>query len=156
MAKQTIIFSPAESMQSALTKVNENFTELYENPSDDALTKTESFNVNPAIRTYKIDRTLANIVATFDFTTCNGKTFDFIIDDDSAHTFSVNDVSGTAENGVYFGYGDTGNADHHFSNGEYNADELTLQPGEYITLAAKAATGTPSYVTGSLNTREDI
>jgi len=51
--------------------------------------------------------------------------------------------------------GDTGEIDHHFGNGSYNAEELTLQPGEWITLAAKATTGTPSYVTGSINTRED-
>lgn len=51
--------------------------------------------------------------------------------------------------------GDTGELDHHFGNGQYNAEELTLQPGEWITLAARATTGTPSYVTGSLNTRED-
>lgn len=35
------------------------------------------------------------------------------------------------------------------------AEEITLQPGEWITLAAKAVTGTPSYVTGYINTRED-
>jgi hypothetical protein len=51
--------------------------------------------------------------------------------------------------------GDTGELDHHFGNGTYNAEELTLQPGEWVTLAAKSTTGTPSYVTGSLNTRED-
>jgi len=51
--------------------------------------------------------------------------------------------------------GDTGEIDHHFGNGEYNAEEVTLQPGEWVTLAAKAVTGSPSYVTGSLNTRED-
>lgn len=51
--------------------------------------------------------------------------------------------------------GDTGEIDHHFGNGSFNAEELTLQPGEWVTLAAKATTGTPSYVTGSLNTRED-
>jgi len=51
--------------------------------------------------------------------------------------------------------GDTGELDHHFGNGEFNAEEITLQPGEWITLAAKATTGTPSYVTGSINTRED-
>jgi hypothetical protein len=49
--------------------------------------------------------------------------------------------------------GDTGNVDHHFTNG--NMEELTLQPGEWITLAAKASTGTPTYVNGSINTRED-
>lgn len=31
----------------------------------------------------------------------------------------------------------------------------TLQPGEWFTLAAKSVTGTPAYVTGSINTRED-
>lgn len=51
--------------------------------------------------------------------------------------------------------GDTGEVDHHFGNGQYNAEEVTLQPGEWVTLAARAVTGTPSYVTGSLNTRED-
>jgi hypothetical protein len=51
--------------------------------------------------------------------------------------------------------GDTGEIDHHFGNGSYNAEELTLQPGEWVTLAAKATTGTPAYVTGSINTRED-
>lgn len=51
--------------------------------------------------------------------------------------------------------GDTGEIDHHFGNGSYNAEELTLQPGEWVTLAARAVTGTPSYVTGSINTRED-
>ncbi len=51
--------------------------------------------------------------------------------------------------------GDTGELDHHFGNGEFNAEELTLQPGEWVTLAAKATTGTPSFVTGSVNSRED-
>lgn len=49
--------------------------------------------------------------------------------------------------------GDTGEIDHHFGNGD--REELTLQPGEWVTLAARASTGTPSYVTGSINTRED-
>lgn len=49
--------------------------------------------------------------------------------------------------------GDTGEIDHHFVNGVQ--EELTLQPGEWVTLAAKSVTGTPSYVTGSINTRED-
>jgi hypothetical protein len=50
--------------------------------------------------------------------------------------------------------GETGDIDHHFTNGE-TSGEITLQPGEWITLAAKASTGTPAYVTGSINTRED-
>jgi hypothetical protein len=34
-------------------------------------------------------------------------------------------------------------------------DDVTLQPGETITLAARAVTGTATYVNASLNTRED-
>jgi hypothetical protein len=52
--------------------------------------------------------------------------------------------------------GETGELDHHFGNGSFNAEELTLQPGEWVTLAAKAVVNTPSYVTGAINTREDI
>jgi hypothetical protein len=51
--------------------------------------------------------------------------------------------------------GDTGEMDHHFGISSLNLEEITLQPGEYITLAARATTGTPAYVTGSINTRED-
>lgn len=54
-----------------------------------------------------------------------------------------------------FHVGDTGEFDHHFGNGQFNAEELTIQPGEWITLAAKSTTGSPAYVTGSINTRED-
>lgn len=35
------------------------------------------------------------------------------------------------------------------------ADEITLQPGESLTVAAKSTTGTPSYVVAAINTRED-
>jgi len=45
--------------------------------------------------------------------------------------------------------GDTGNFEFHFS------DNITIQPGETVTVAAKAVTGSPSWVTASLNTRED-
>ncbi len=34
-------------------------------------------------------------------------------------------------------------------------DDLSIQPGETITVAAKSTTGSPSYVTASINTRED-
>lgn len=51
--------------------------------------------------------------------------------------------------------GDTGDLDFHFGNGEYNGEEITLQVGEWVTLAARVVTGTPAYVTGSLNIRED-
>jgi len=45
--------------------------------------------------------------------------------------------------------GDTGNIDVLFS------DEINLQPGESITLAAKSSSGSPSYVNITINTRED-
>jgi hypothetical protein len=48
--------------------------------------------------------------------------------------------------------GDTGEIDHFINGGN---EEVELQPGEWVTLCAKSTTGTPSYVTGSLNTRED-
>jgi hypothetical protein len=51
--------------------------------------------------------------------------------------------------------GETGSFDHHFGNGEFNAEEITLQPGEWVTVAAKASTGTPAHSLASLNTRED-
>lgn len=35
-------------------------------------------------------------------------------------------------------------------------DSVILLPGETLTLAARASTGTPSYFSGSINTREDI
>lgn len=63
----------------------------------------------------------------------------------------------TGDQVVWTGHlGDTGEIDHHFGGtSSLNLEELTLQPGEWITLAARAVTGTPSYVTGSINTRED-
>lgn len=42
--------------------------------------------------------------------------------------------------------------------GDFNItfpDEVTLQPGEILTVCAKSVTGTPAYVLASLNTRED-
>lgn len=49
--------------------------------------------------------------------------------------------------------GETGDIDHHFTmNG---LEEFTLQPGEWVTLAARSTAGSPSFVTGSINTRED-
>lgn len=50
--------------------------------------------------------------------------------------------------------GETGEIDHHLKPDEVSG-EITLQPGEWVTLAARAVTGSPAYVTGSLNTRED-
>lgn len=44
---------------------------------------------------------------------------------------------------------DSGNIVFHFT------DDITIQPGETMTLAARSVTGTPSYVNASLNIRED-
>lgn len=80
----------------------------------------------------------------------------------SANSCSLWDSAATAvtyangEQLVWTGHlGETGDFDHHFGNGPYNAEELTIQPGERYTLAVKAVVGTPSYSTGSANTRED-
>jgi hypothetical protein len=51
--------------------------------------------------------------------------------------------------------GETGEIDHHFGNGSFNAEELTLQPGEWVTLAAKSVQNNVAYCTGAINTRED-
>jgi hypothetical protein len=81
------------------------------------------------------------------------------ISTDSCSVYDTAATTVTYTNGeqlIWTGHlGDTGEIDHHFGNGVFNAEEVTLQPGEWITLAAKSTTGTPSYVTGSLNTRED-
>jgi len=45
--------------------------------------------------------------------------------------------------------GDTGNFEFQFG------DSITIQPGEMITVAAKASSGTPAFVIASVNTRED-
>lgn len=74
-----------------------------------------------------------------------------------SNSCSLQDSSATTVSGgeiIWSGHlGDTGELDHHFNGG--GAEEFTLQPGEWVTLAAKATTGTPSWVTGSINTRED-
>jgi hypothetical protein len=51
---------------------------------------------------------------------------------------------------------ETSSIDHHFTNGSYNAEEVTLQVGEWITLACKTDSGTSTTVKGSLNFRDDI
>ena len=51
--------------------------------------------------------------------------------------------------------GETGEIDHHFSSGDFNAEEITLQPGEWVTLAVKSVANNIAYATGALNTRED-
>lgn len=45
--------------------------------------------------------------------------------------------------------GDTGNLDFQF-----DGEEVRLQPGETLTMAARSITGTPAYVVASLNTKE--
>jgi hypothetical protein len=49
--------------------------------------------------------------------------------------------------------GETGEIDHSFSEGGF--DELSLQPGEYLTLAVRSVQNNVSWATGSINTRED-
>ncbi len=78
-----------------------------------------------------------------DYSTISGTSFD-----NAATTVTFTDNSQVIWSGHL---GDTGNFDHTFSDD----GEITLQPGEWITLCAKAVTGTPSNVTGSINTRED-
>lgn len=75
----------------------------------------------------------------------------------ASNSCSLQDTAATTVTGgelLWTGHvGDAGEIDHHFNGG--TLEDLTLQPGEWVTLAAKATTGTPSYVTGSINTRED-
>jgi hypothetical protein len=72
------------------------------------------------------------------------------------YDYSATTCTFTTSQIIWSGHlGDTGEIDHHFGNGNFNAEETTLQPGEFITLCAKAVAGTPSYVTGSINIRED-
>lgn len=66
-------------------------------------------------------------------------------------TFSTNDQLVYSEH-----LGDTGNLSTSFETSDYNFEEFTIQPGEYITLATRASTGTNVVVIGSLNTREDV
>jgi hypothetical protein len=49
--------------------------------------------------------------------------------------------------------GETGEIDHDFTEGGF--DELTLQPGEYLTLAVRSVQNNVAWATGSINTRED-
>lgn len=46
---------------------------------------------------------------------------------------------------------DTSNLEKEFTLNE----EITLQPGEWITLACKTSGGTATYAAGCVNTRED-
>lgn len=49
--------------------------------------------------------------------------------------------------------GETGQIDHSFAEG--GPEELTLQPGEWFTLAVKSVQNNVAWATGSINTRED-
>lgn len=62
-------------------------------------------------------------------------------------TFSAN------EQLIWSGHmGDTGEIMYDLTHID---EELTIQPGEYISVCAKTSTGNATYVTASLNTRED-
>jgi hypothetical protein len=45
-----------------------------------------------------------------------------------------------------------GEIDHDF---DFTFNEMTLQPGEYLSLVARSTSGNPFYFTGSINSRED-
>lgn len=102
MAKQTIIFSPAESMQSALTKVNENFTELYGNlPANvgemigvDVAAPTV-VNIDVTKNIYYVDCSGGDVTALFDVSTLTNKVVCFTRTDNSAYKFRIDEVSGT-------------------------------------------------------------
>jgi hypothetical protein len=52
--------------------------------------------------------------------------------------------------------GETGEIDHHFSQGsDMSTEEVTLQPGEWVTLGVKSVANNIAYATGAINTRED-
>ena len=81
---------------------------------------------------------------------------EYATDSCSAYDTAATGITYTNEKLIWTGHvGDTGEIDHHFGNGGYNAEEVTIQPGEYVTLAVASTTGTANPVTGSINTRED-
>jgi len=78
----------------------------------------------------------------------------------SAQSCSLVDTSATgvtfADNAqlIWSGHlGETGDLDHTFDTA--GREDLTIQPFEYMTLAAKTVAATAAYATGSVNTRED-
>ncbi len=102
MAYQEIIFSPPDLMQAALTKVNENFTELYNNSETnqsvqealDAVTPLE-FTVSNSIDFYFIKCTNNDVTANYDLSTYGKRKTVFIRLDNTAFKFYINDISGT-------------------------------------------------------------
>jgi len=49
-----------------------------------------------------------------------------------------------------------GEFDYHFGGtGNFNNEEVTLQPGEWVTLGIKSISGNITFATGAINTRED-
>ncbi len=96
MAYQEIIFSPPDLMQDALTKVNENFNEVYGNHSLGWEIKTASFTVDANVHVYEVDCTAGNITATFDLAlyTYTNKIFHFKRIDSSANLFYIDEGSG--------------------------------------------------------------
>ena len=102
MAYQEIIFSPPDLMQTALTKVNENFTELYNNPetsqsTQEALDAVDPlvFNIDPIIEFYFIKCTNNHVTCNYDLSTYGQKKTVFIRLDNTAFKFYINDISGT-------------------------------------------------------------
>ncbi len=72
----------------------------------------------------------------------------------SAWDTAATAVSFTSNDQLLYSFhlGDTGEFNYPLST---ELEEFTLQPGEYVSIAAKSTIGTPAMVTVSLNTRED-
>lgn len=102
MAYQEIIFSPPDLMQDALTKVNENFVEVYNNlpPNIGTMVGVDPVsptvcNVNITKDIYYVDCTGGDVTALFDVSTFGNRVVCFIRTDNSAYKFRIDEVSGT-------------------------------------------------------------
>jgi hypothetical protein len=81
----------------------------------------------------------------------------------SSNTMGLQDTAGTtftiSSNNQILGIyncAETSAQTINFSQGELNAEELTIQPGEYISVCAKTMAGTNATASVVLNTREDF
>ena len=102
MAYQEIIFSPAELMQTALTKVNENFVELYNNLPPNIGTMVGVDPTSPTVvsvdvtkNIYYVDCTGGDVTASFDVSAFGNRVVCFTRIDNSAYKFRIDEVSGT-------------------------------------------------------------
>lgn len=100
MAKQEILFP--ESLQTALTKVNENFTELYSNLPINVGEMIGVDPINPTVITVDVTKQIyyvncsgGDVTALFDVSTFGNKVICFTRIDNSAYKFRIDEVSGT-------------------------------------------------------------